>query len=240
MSTMGRGLSRRSGSWLRWMVWNLIAACGVGILALWGIERIWPLPPLPTPLPTATPIPTATPRPPLMYTVQPGDTLIGIAARYGVSLESLLRANGLSPEAVIYPGQVLRIPGELPAVPPPIPSPSPLPSPAPAADGIRLRVLEIRGVGDVEQETLVLVNEGATLSLAGWRLRDADGNLFVFPALTLWAGSRVAVHTRAGENTATDLYWGRDEAVWQPGERGVLEDPEGTVVLEFRIPSPRP
>jgi len=48
------------------------------------------------------------------------------------------------------------------------------------------------------------------------------------------------VHTRAGENTATDLYWGRDGAVWQPGERGVLEDPEGTVVLEFRIPSPRP
>ncbi|MBO9361555.1 MAG: LysM peptidoglycan-binding domain-containing protein, partial [Thermoflexus sp.] len=175
------------------------------------------------------------PRPLLIHTVQPGDTLIGIAARYGVSLESLLQANGLNPETIIYPGQVLRIPGELPAAPSATPSPTPLPPPASTAGEIRLRVLEIRGVGDVEQETLVLANEGMTLSLAGWRLRDEEGNLFIFPALTVWTGSRVAVHTRAGENTATDLYWGRDRAVWRPDERGVLEDPEGVVVLEFEV-----
>ncbi len=45
------------------------------------------------------------------YTVRSGDTLSGIAARKGVSLAALLKANGLSSRSVIHPGQKLRVTG---------------------------------------------------------------------------------------------------------------------------------
>ena len=44
------------------------------------------------------------------YTVVSGDTLSGIAARKGVSLASLLKANHLSARTVIHVGQKLRVP----------------------------------------------------------------------------------------------------------------------------------
>jgi lipoprotein-anchoring transpeptidase ErfK/SrfK len=46
-----------------------------------------------------------------VYTVQPGDSLIGIAARHGVSVSSLARANGLRWNSWVYVGQRLVIPG---------------------------------------------------------------------------------------------------------------------------------
>jgi LysM repeat protein len=45
------------------------------------------------------------------YVVQNGDTLFGIAQRSGVRLADLLRANDLSVNSVIQPGQQLTIPG---------------------------------------------------------------------------------------------------------------------------------
>ncbi|MEO8287497.1 MAG: LysM peptidoglycan-binding domain-containing protein [Chloroflexota bacterium] len=44
------------------------------------------------------------------YNVQPGDTLTSIAARYGVSVDELVSANGLPNRSVIYVGQSLTIP----------------------------------------------------------------------------------------------------------------------------------
>jgi len=45
------------------------------------------------------------------YVVQAGDTLSGIAVRYGVSLWTLIQANGLTSWSLIYVGQSLTIPG---------------------------------------------------------------------------------------------------------------------------------
>ncbi len=45
------------------------------------------------------------------YTVKSGDTLSGIASRNGVSLQTLLRANGLKTSSIIYPGQKLKLSG---------------------------------------------------------------------------------------------------------------------------------
>jgi LysM repeat protein len=45
------------------------------------------------------------------YTIARGDTLSSIAGAHGVSTASLLGANGLSWSSIIYPGQVLSLPG---------------------------------------------------------------------------------------------------------------------------------
>ncbi|WP_246262825.1 lytic transglycosylase domain-containing protein [Arthrobacter mobilis] len=46
-----------------------------------------------------------------MYTVKAGDTLSGIASRYGITLAKLLSANGLKATSTIYPGQKIRLTG---------------------------------------------------------------------------------------------------------------------------------
>ena len=45
------------------------------------------------------------------YTIVAGDTISGIADRFGVSTQSVLTANGLGWSSIIYPGQTIAIPG---------------------------------------------------------------------------------------------------------------------------------
>jgi N-acetylmuramoyl-L-alanine amidase len=45
------------------------------------------------------------------YTIVAGDTISAIAARFGVSTQSVLTANGLGWSSIIYPGQTIAIPG---------------------------------------------------------------------------------------------------------------------------------
>ncbi len=72
-----------------------------------------PEPFLPTE-PTATPAPQEpepTPEPgSSTYTVQPGDTLYGIAARFGTTVNELAALNNLSPDALLLAGQTLMVP----------------------------------------------------------------------------------------------------------------------------------
>jgi len=65
------------------------------------------------------------------YVVQPGDTLYAIARRYGISVNALAAANGLTPRSWIYVGQSLTLPdaGTVPA---------PAPAPTPATTGIHI------------------------------------------------------------------------------------------------------
>jgi LysM repeat protein len=48
------------------------------------------------------------------YTVRRGDSLYGIARRFGIGLDTLLTLNGLRVSSVIHPGDVLRIGGTPP------------------------------------------------------------------------------------------------------------------------------
>lgn len=50
-----------------------------------------------------------------IYVVQPGDTMINIAARHGVSVSELARANGLNWNSWVYTGQRLSVPSLQPS-----------------------------------------------------------------------------------------------------------------------------
>ncbi|QNE33915.1 LysM peptidoglycan-binding domain-containing protein [Leifsonia shinshuensis] len=89
-----------------------------------------PAPPAPAPAPAAAHAPSGT-----SYTVARGDTVSGIAAKFGLRTSAVLSANGLSGASIIYPGQKLAIPGmTTAAVNTPIAAPATVvtaPAPAP-------------------------------------------------------------------------------------------------------------
>ncbi len=71
---------------------------------------------LAAPGPPATPIPTDTapPSPPaavIQHTVQRGETLLGLALQYGVSMATIQLANGMGNSIDLVAGQTLSIPG---------------------------------------------------------------------------------------------------------------------------------
>lgn len=64
----------------------------------------------PIPTETATPQPTDTPQPPRLHNMETGQTLIGLALIYDITLDSILQSNpGLNPSAV-QQGQQVQIP----------------------------------------------------------------------------------------------------------------------------------
>jgi DNA-directed RNA polymerase specialized sigma24 family protein/LysM repeat protein len=63
---------------------------------------------IPTAVPTSTPTPQG-----VLYYVQPGDTLIAIAAQMGIPVDELYRFNRLAPETVLKPGMALVNPRSL-------------------------------------------------------------------------------------------------------------------------------
>jgi len=67
-----------------------------------GGERPTPAPPTPTPTPEPKRIRT--------YRVAAGDTVAGLAERFGISVETILWANGLRSGTALQPGQELTIP----------------------------------------------------------------------------------------------------------------------------------
>jgi len=80
------------------------------------------------PDPNATPVPRA----PLYHTVQEGQTLLGIALRYGTDLATLLALNNMSENDIIRPGDKLLIrAGDPTPLPPATPTPDVTPTPPP-------------------------------------------------------------------------------------------------------------
>ncbi len=190
---------------------------------------------VPTLTPTKPPSPT-----PNTYTVRAGDTISNIADEFDISMEELMAANRLQDPNELSVGQVLVIPEIEGAVTMPDASESRYPekTSTPAAAAAQQVVINgIIGAGDLEMESVRLLNTGNEVSMAGWTLDDGEGNSFSFPDFTFYSTGAVDVHSRAGTNTTIDLYWGFDQAIWTPGKVISLRNVSGILVSSFKVPA---
>jgi LysM repeat protein len=120
----------------------------------------------------------------------------------------------------------------------PAQSPTPTVTLAPTAANANVAIVQIINGGDVTSEGVEIRNNGGVVDLAGWTLTDAQGNTFTFPQQRVFTGGSVTVYTRGGQaNTAVNVFWGRDQAVWEAGDVATLRDEDGAVQSTFRVPS---
>ncbi len=89
----------------------------------------------------------------------------------------------------------------------------------------------------LNKEYIVVRNMGkTTVTITGWTLRDLPrpgtaAHVYKFPAFSLAAGASVRVHTGAGTNSKTDLYWHLTYFVWgDDSDTATLKTGAGTTV----------
>jgi hypothetical protein len=187
---------------------------------------------------------------PTIHVVAAGDTLGGISAQYDVEMDDIVAANGIVNINALSIGQELIIPiGGLPtptpastSAPTEAPPPTPRPTePLPSGTAI-VEITEVIGVNNLASEAVRITNSGTRpITLRDWKLVDEHGNIYTFGDITLFGSSAagspsILVHTEAGRNGPSDLYWGKETAVWETGETATLFDAEDTVQATYRIP----
>lgn len=102
------------GAWPFWAIWQFSSRngtldCDVAQMDREGWMKYAAKNGQPAPAPTPTPTPAPQPSGYVEYTVVKGDTLSGIAARYGTTYQKIAADNGIANPNLIYPGQVLKI-----------------------------------------------------------------------------------------------------------------------------------
>ena len=107
-------------------------------------------------------------------------------------------------------------------------------------EGENVSITGVIGTGAVQDERVVLRNTGSEkIVLTGWTLSDDKGLTYAFPQspqLTLFPGASLQVHTKAGTDQPSDVYWNLTEPAWSSGELVVLYDPHKTARAFYRVP----
>lgn len=87
----------------------------------------------------------------------------------------------------------------------------------------------------VDDEWVEVANPGVlSQDFTFWTLIDENNNTYSFPqGFVLNPGTTVKIHTTLGNNTETDLFWGREDPVWDDGEAATLIDANGEIVARY-------
>ena len=184
---------------------------------------------------------------PMIYRVRAGDSMGSIALRYEMTIEELMAANGLNDPNALAIDQLLNIPvrtavqnTERPmATHVPVTPVITMQSPVAVVTSVvppEISIRAVNGAGNLSAEQVVLVNVGGAVDLLGWVLVHPDGDVYHFPALRLHQTGQVTVHTGSGQDTVTDLFWGRDLPVWQSDHAVRLLDVDGNIHVTFELP----
>jgi len=86
------------------------------------------------------------------------------------------------------------------------------------------------------EEYVCFTNRGTgPVDMSGWRVTDEGNHSYRFPAeFALAPGSSVRLRTGSGTNSATDLYWNSDRAIWNnKGDTVSLYDAQGQEVARY-------
>jgi hypothetical protein len=109
--------------------------------------------------------------------------------------------------------------------------------PTPTSSGPPLiEIAQVLGSSVLGEEVVVIRNRGGAVSLERWALVGGQGGAYAFPALTLYQDAVVRLHSTTGSSTPADLYWGRVEPAWQPGELLTLRNDRDEVVDTYIVP----
>jgi LysM repeat protein len=115
-------------------------------------------------------------------------------------------------------------------------SPTKEPTPTVLAKPVDVEITEIMGSGDIAEEMVIITNRGQPVNLEGWTLSDRHDNVYTFPGILLWSNNAsVRVHTGLGENTATDLYWKLNKAIWEAGDEATLADKNEKIIAVYAL-----
>ncbi|NLB01489.1 MAG: MBL fold metallo-hydrolase [Methanomicrobiales archaeon] len=114
----------------------------------------------------------------------------------------------------------------------PVTTTTPTPTPTPTATPVPSSGVYIADLDLLEEWVAVANADETAVNLTGWTITDeGTRNTYTFPVFTLSPRADVTVHTGAGNDTTTDLYWGRGNPVWNnDGDIATLTDVSGTVV----------
>jgi competence protein ComEC len=109
-------------------------------------------------------------------------------------------------------------------------------TPEPESSGAGVIISAVYDAGDLQNESIRLFNTGGIVRMEGWTIEDGEGRIFTFPDFTFYSTGAVNLHTRSGIDTSIDLFWGLDEAIWEPGKVVTLKNAAGDVISTFPIP----
>ena len=144
------------------------------------------------------------------YTVRPGDTLSGIAAQSGVSVQQLAWMNGLDPSHYLLAGTVIKLPtgAATPSNPAPAPSTTIIPAAAPNPTPERVTSSEIAQVAAEHGVPASLANaiawQESGFNNAMVSSANARGVMQIMPGTWDWVNKTLSSGNPLNPNSAID------------------------------------
>lgn len=164
-----------------------------------------------------------------IYEVEPGDTLLLIAGRFGITLDELMQANNLTDPDFVFSGQRLVIPVSQTDIRASVGNSS-----IATSNALQLR---IENAGDLATEAVQVVNDSdIAVNLQGWTISRDGGPIYTFGSVPLFPGSGIRLYTGNGQDNSLNRYWGLSAPVWADSSTAILRNPDSTRIADTETP----